>query len=1554
MKYIKLLLATLVVLAATIPVPLAHAQGGLEHRPYWAYRTEAPVVDVQTGDINGDGVPEVVIVTNDGVVYVLENDGDLAWRYETGSVTATAGLLVDDLDGDGHAAEIIVYGENAIMLSDSERLVWTWLKGPNWTWRNYDFRRVIASDLNGDGRPEGVAAIYDAIWITDPTIGSNIGGRAFARPVADVWAGDIDGDGRPEIVTSLVGGRDVYVLEAGKRPAWTQHIESEIGLVQGGDVDGDGQAEVVVLSTAWDLFLLESDGGQVWHDESLSVGNAPSAPVPDQFIVHDLDGDGRAEILVVTPAPSAAVNVFDGDGVQIWVHPLEAVSSPTRLTARDVNGDGQAEVVVTTEGQERAYLLSSTGKRLAEYRTWQTSGAIDYADLNHDGWGEIIVGTETGVQVFGASDQVVWGELWPSRRLGERVTALYIGDLDGDGRGEVAAGSDDGQVYVLTDEGHVLWEVDLEEFVFGLSAGDVDGDGRREVIVGTGVFVGVGRGHLHLLDGERRSWVVPIGGEFINSLAAHDLDGDDRAEIIAGSEGGSGGLVEVRDGGGALIWGREFDQAVTAVDGGPGDGRGILVGTESGGVYHLAADGSPLVEYDLGAKVLSFGEGAAVTSDGRVYWLDESGPSMVRELEGDLKRVQLVGDSMAMLEGRWVSLLAGNGSIWQGSVEGGGISLAAGDLQGNGEVQVAVGTDQGRVHLLGLALDQPLMLTGPDLAETRTGYAYSVDVNDPEENGVPITLEIWDPSAGVWVSHPALSLGEGQDRGRLTWDVTQPFDTWDSGQESRFRFSYADGGQQTTTQQIPGPFTIPTLPWYVYYGQRAGLAALILLVPALGLLLYRRQRAYRLSPVGRAEATLKQLQADPSDALVHVHDLTRDDPAQLTHLPGLAREAGEMAIADLGEGFHLILTRPEVADEGLRAILGAIKSPNGSQGERTMAMASLYDLFKRMLEANTVSRIVALRPQMGQVEKTLAGTDCDLAEVPGALADLGQVAQALRNYQRVELVEDKIAYLGQAIESLGRLGREFQGKLPQPERNILIRIAANWLIVANNALQDLQGRAQLEISLKTHQLVDLEGAILSLELTNTGRSPASNVVVELLPGQGYAARDGETTHLDILPASRSEVVELPVSAAPSAEQFRPEFRVTFDDRERSGKTQTFADLVHLMRPAAEFQPIRNPYAPGTPLSTGSPIFYGRDDLFEFIAENMAGLARQNVLVLIGQRRMGKTSFLQQLPARLGDEYLPVYTDGQSLGVDPGMANFFYDLALTIGDSLADQGIDLPEPKVEDFQERPSGAFERGFLPAVFEAIGLRQLLLLFDEFEELEMRVESGKLDPTIFPFFRHLMQHGGDLGFIFVGTHRLEALSSDYWSIFFNIALYKHVAFLSQEAAQALIVEPVAEYGLRYDDLAVDKMLRVTACHPYFLQLICHALVNHANRERRGYLTIQDVNDILEEMLELGEAHFAFLWEQSGSQERLVLASMTRLLSREPTVTASQVAELLAERGAAMEVEQITEALRRLVERDVVREVGGQPPRYEYKVELVRLWMERYKALGKVMEEVG
>ena len=88
------------------------------------------------------------------------------------------------------------------------------------------------------------------------------------------------------------------------------------------------------------------------------------------------------------------------------------------------------------------------------------------------------------------------------------------------------------------------------------------------------------------------------------------------------------------------------------------------------------------------------------------------------------------------------------------------------------------------------------------------GYNYSVGVVEPEGNPVTVALEVWDPSAGEWLPQPTQSLAQGQGQGRLSWEVVEPFDTWDSGLESRFRFVYDDGSTQGTTAGIPGPFNM--------------------------------------------------------------------------------------------------------------------------------------------------------------------------------------------------------------------------------------------------------------------------------------------------------------------------------------------------------------------------------------------------------------------------------------------------------------------------------------------------------------------------------------------------------------------------------------------------------------------------------------------------------------------------------------------------------------------------------------------------------------------------
>ena len=147
-------------------------------------------------------------------------------------------------------------------------------------------------------------------------------------------------------------------------------------------------------------------------------------------------------------------------------------------------------------------------------------------DFDGDGKDDLAAGTRAESSVAGVTVLLGVGDgtgrpTGPNS-LGSNVISLAVGDFDGDGKDDLAAGTSVG-VAVLLNAGNGTLKppaAPLAGPVNVLAVGDFDGDGKDDLAAGTGVGVAVlknvGGGSLkpsrHLFDGFQRR--LPGGGGF--------------------------------------------------------------------------------------------------------------------------------------------------------------------------------------------------------------------------------------------------------------------------------------------------------------------------------------------------------------------------------------------------------------------------------------------------------------------------------------------------------------------------------------------------------------------------------------------------------------------------------------------------------------------------------------------------------------------------------------------------------------------------------------------------------------------------------------------------------------------------------------------------------------------------------------------------------------------------------------------------------------------------------------------------------------------------------
>jgi hypothetical protein len=381
---------------------------------------------------------------------------------------------------------------------------------------------------------------------------------------------------------------------------------------------------------------------------------------------------------------------------------------------------------------------------------------------------------------------------------------------------------------------------------------------------------------------------------------------------------------------------------------------------------------------------------------------------------------------------------------------------------------------------------------------------------------------------------------------------------------------------------------------------------------------------------------------------------------------------------------------------------------------------------------------------------------------------------------------------------------------------------------------------------------------------------------------------------------------------------------------------------------ASVQRLVSPYTVGVP-AIGS-IFVGREDIMGEIEALLGKAGQLNSIVLHGHRRMGKTSILRNLTDRFGHDIIANF-DMRSISTS-NTSELLYNIATTIYDILP-QAV-VPEPHRDDFLVGdPFTIFSREFLKKI-EAIvtdtGVpvlrdRHLILTIDEFEIIEDLIKSGQIQPEILRFFRSLIESYPWLVIVFAGLHTLPEMTEAYWEPFFGSTRQIHVSFLSWDSAKRLIENPIADFSADFTPEATKLIYDLAHGQAYLIQIICDSLVHRYNYQRSEeridrspLFTIEDVEFITNspDFYRDGHAYFNGVWGQSQEQEGPTQLQILRSL-----VKAQTLAELT--QSTQLDPQNLQSALQILVSHDVVHSLDG---RYQFKVELMRRWVQQEKLL--------
>lgn len=525
-----------------------------------------PVCYINLGDINGDGIPDIVLnatVTgtnaSGGAVAALLGNGDGTFQSPIVStfttsyysaLTATGRIGIGDVNEDG-AADLVLpdpdNGQIDVLLGDKTG---HFHPGSSITDQSYPMNAILR-DVNGDGHLDLITlsalsgTAYVAFGKGDGTFAT---GTNYSTGQISPIFHDVDGDGIPDLVFGTYDSTNaVYDLVFSKgnadgtfatATALTTILPEQ--LLDIGDYAGNGRADLLITTpSGFGVYPRNSDGtyAPVVQTAASAIGRSSIGAMGD------INGDGHPDIAVAI-AGGIAVFLGNGDG-SFQSADVYDVGHPVNSAAL-VSFAGPSHVDIAVQQPAtfpRLLLGDGTGSfKLSpdpnsSYGSTAATGSLIAGDFNGDGNTDLV---ETGFQT--TSPSVLFGQSSESFTTPATVgsTAELVADVNNDGRADLILADSSGLTVQLGQANNTFLVQTMpprvSTFAAAVAVGDLNGDGKPDLIVSTesglDIYLGNGDGTFTFSNQILQTELNINGYPGSASAAIADIDGDGKPDLV--------------------------------------------------------------------------------------------------------------------------------------------------------------------------------------------------------------------------------------------------------------------------------------------------------------------------------------------------------------------------------------------------------------------------------------------------------------------------------------------------------------------------------------------------------------------------------------------------------------------------------------------------------------------------------------------------------------------------------------------------------------------------------------------------------------------------------------------------------------------------------------------------------------------------------------------------------------------------------------------------------------------------------------------------------------